>query len=89
MLSFLTIGTAVVKFFQMQTKQNMEIENMKQQQDEQKRKASKQTEFQIETEKNIIKLEDKIDHLDKKVDLVLQMMKELKDHGCGRCMDKG
>ncbi len=88
MISFITIGGAIVKFFQMQTKQNMRLEQMEKDNEEIHRKSSKQTEFQIKTEKDIIKLEGKVDTIDKKMDLVLDMMKELKDKGCGRCSDK-
>lgn len=88
MISFITIGGAIVKFFQMQTKQNMRLEQMEKDQHEVQRKASKQTEFQIDTEKNIIKLDGKIDHLDDKIDTILDMMKDLKEQGCGRCLDR-
>ena len=88
MLSFITIGGAIVKFFQMQTKQNMRLEQMEKDQQETHRKPSKQTEFQIKTEKDIVELSGKIDHIDSKVDMVLDMMKDLKDQGCGRCLDR-
>jgi uncharacterized protein HemX len=88
MLSFFTIGAAIVKFFQMQTKQNMEIQQMKEQQDEQKHKMSEQSKYQIQTEKNIIEINGNIKNLDKNMTMVIEMVKELKDQGCGRCSDK-
>lgn len=88
MLSFITIGGAIVKFFQMQTKQNMRLEQMEKDQQETHRKASKQTEFQIQTEKDIITLDSKIDKVDDKVTMILDLMKDLKEQGCGRCLDK-
>lgn len=88
MASFLTIGAAIVKFFQMQTKQNMEIKQMQEQQNEQKRKMSEQSKYQIQTEKNIVEINGSINGLSEKMNMVIVMMTELKDKGCGRCSDK-
>ena len=87
-ISMFTIGGAIVKFFEMQTKQNMRLDQMDKDQKESQRKASKQTEFQIQTEKKIIEIDGKIDNLDNNMKLVLSLMQELKDKGCGRCSDK-
>ena len=88
LLSFLTIGAAIVKFFQMQTKQNMEIITMEKGLEEQKAKMSEQSKYQIQTEKNIIEINGNLTNLDDKMDMVLDIMKELKAQGCGRCLDK-
>lgn len=88
LVSFITIGASIVKFFQMQTKQNMEIDQMKREQEEQKRKTSEQSKYQIQTEKNIIEINGNISNLDDKMDMILTMMTELKDKGCGKCLDK-
>ena len=88
LLSLLTIGAAIVKFFQMQTKQNMEIITMEKGLEEQKAKMSEQSKYQIQTEKNIIEINGNLTNLDDKMDMVLDIMKELKAQGCGRCLDK-
>ena len=88
LVSFITVGAAIVKFFQMQTKQNMEIDQMKREQEDQKRKMSEQSKYQIQTEKNIIAINGNLTNLDDKMNIVLVMMKELKDSGCGKCLDK-
>jgi len=88
LLSLLTIGAAIVKFFQMQTKQNMEIITMEKGLEEQKAKMSEQSKYQIQTEKNIIEINGNLTNLDDKMDMVIDMMKELKAQGCGRCLDK-
>jgi hypothetical protein len=85
MLSMFAIGGAIVKFFQMQTGQNMKIEELKKQVieikleivkeldalrlhhekelDAVKRKQSVSTGNQIETEKNIVQINTKLDHI--------------------------
>lgn len=59
----IVIGGSIIGFFQMQTRQNMEIESMKCQIKEIKDKQSKQSEYQIATEKNIIEINGKLDHI--------------------------
>lgn len=75
---FFTSGGAAIAFFQMQTKQNMKIAQTEKDLKEVKRKNSEQSKYQIKTEKDIIKMNEKLDH-------ILEMMRELKDKGCGNC----
>jgi len=74
----LTIGGAVVTFFNMQVRQNMKIEQLEKDINMLKEKASSQSRYQISTEKDIVKMNEKLDNL-------IDMMKELKDRGCGNC----
>jgi len=74
----LTIGGAVVTFFNMQVRQNMKIEQLEKDINMLKEKASSQSKYQISTEKDIVKMNEKLDNL-------IDMMKELKDRGCGNC----
>ncbi|MDC7125768.1 MAG: hypothetical protein PQJ46_09380 [Spirochaetales bacterium] len=72
----LVIGGAVVTFFQMQTRQNMKIEALEKEVTEirgkeipeLKRKLSEQSHYQIETEKAIIEINGKLDHISEAIE---------------------
>jgi peptidoglycan hydrolase CwlO-like protein len=85
--SFTIIG-GIVGFFVMQNNQNRDIKDVSKKQEELDKKQSSQSKYQIETEKNIIEINGKMKNMDDKMDMVLTMMKELKDRGCGRCSDR-
>lgn len=100
LLALISIGGGIVAFFQMQTRQNMrqeqqekdlkeakekfekDINGIRDSFDKQiveiKHKQSESTNHQIKTEKNIVEISTKLDS-------VIEMMKELKDKGCGAC----
>jgi len=80
-LAIITIGGGIVGFFVMQTRQNMKIEQLEKDLKDVQEKQSKGTGHQIETEKAIVSINEKLDHL-------LKDMGELKAKGCGRCSDK-
>lgn len=64
----ISIGGAIIAFFQMQTRQNMKIKEMEKDIDEIKRKQSTSTGHQIETEKAIVEINTKLDHIVKSID---------------------
>jgi hypothetical protein len=68
-------GGAVVKFFQMQTAQNMKISDLENKVKEVKEKQTLQTGYQIETEKNVIRI-------DTKLDSILSALEDLKKQRC-------
>lgn len=68
---FLTVGGAVVAFFQMQTRQNMKIESLEKEFEELKKKLSDQSKYQIQTEKAIVEINTKLDS-------IMEAIKELK-----------
>lgn len=70
-MGIITIGGGVVGFFVMQTRQNMRIEQLEKDIKGLGEKQSKATGHQIETEKAIISINEKLDHL-------LKDMEELK-----------
>ena len=74
----LGIAASVVTFFQMQTRQNMKIEQLEKDINALGKKLSDQTDYQIKTEKEIVKINTKLDNL-------IDLIKELKDKGCGKC----
>lgn len=76
-IGLLTIGGAVVAFFQMQTKQNMKIEQLETDVKEMKKRQSDQAHYQIDTEKAIIRIEEKLEAL-------FGLVSEIKEKGCGR-----
>lgn len=81
----LAIGGAIVTFFQMQTRQNMKIDQLQKDLDhtrdelqeainELRRKQALSTSHQIETEKTIVEINTKLDH-------ILQAIADLKKNG--------
>ena len=81
----LAIGGAIVTFFQMQTRQNMKIDQLDKDLDhtrdelqeainELRRKQSINTTNQIKTEKDLIRIEEKLDN-------ILEAVKDLKKNG--------
>ena len=67
-VGIITIGGAIIAFFQMQTRQNMKIEEMGKDIAELRKKQSDSTGHQIQTEKNIIEINTKLDHIIKAID---------------------
>ena len=67
-IAVLTIGGAVVGFFTMQTRQNMKINQLEKDIEELKRKQSKSTEHQIETEGLVREINVKLEHIAKSID---------------------
>ena len=76
-IGLITIGTAVVTFFNMQTRQNMKIDQLQKEVKDLKIKLSGVTSYQIKTEKDIVEISTKLDSL-------MDIMKEIKEKGCGR-----
>lgn len=64
----ITIGGAVVAFFQMQTRQNMKIEELQKEVVKLEKKISDQSHYQIETEKAVVEINTKLDHIVKAID---------------------
>ncbi len=64
----MTMGGGIIAFFQMQTRQNMKIEALQKEVAELKRKQSASTCHQIETEKAIVEINTKLDHIVKAID---------------------
>lgn len=84
-VGLLSIGGAIVTFFQMQTRQNMKIAQLQKDLDQTKgelqeaindlrRKQSLNTGNQIKTEKDIIAINEKLDH-------ILEAIHDLKRNG--------
>ena len=67
-VGIISIGGAIIAFFQMQTRQNMKIEEMGKDIAELRKKQSDSTSHQIQTEKNIIEINTKLDHIIKAID---------------------
>ena len=67
-VAVLSVGGAIITFFQMQTRQNMKINQLEKDIEELKRKQSKSTEHQIETEKVIVEINTKLEHIAKSID---------------------
>lgn len=80
-IGLVTIGSGIVGFFVMQTRQNMRIDQLEKDLNNLGEKQSKSEGHQIDTEKAIISINEKLDHL-------LKDMEELKKQGCGKCLDK-
>lgn len=100
---FGTVFAAIVGFLLMQQRQNLAIQRAKEDREafeeanakaiaeikeqhreeikELQRKLSKQTSYNLETK-------DQVTTLVAKMDSVIEMMKELKDRGCGNCIDQ-
>ena len=57
------IGGGIISFFVMQKGQNMKIEQLQKEVDELKRKQSKSTEHQIETEGLVREINVKLEHI--------------------------
>lgn len=62
-IGVLTVGGAVVAFFQMQTKQNMRIKNLELRASSAEKKISDQAYYQIQTEKMVEVINTKLDHI--------------------------
>ena len=80
-LALITIGGGIVGFFVMQTRQNTKIQQLEKEITDVKKTQNSHNGHQIETEKAIISINEKLDHL-------LKDMDELKAKGCGRCSGK-
>lgn len=64
----ISIGGAIIAFFQMQTRQNMKLKELQKDMEELKKKQSLSTGHQIETEKAIVEINTKLDHIVKSID---------------------
>ncbi len=67
-VGIISIGGAIIAFFQMQTRQNMKIEELQKHMEELKKKQSISIGHQIETEKAIVEINTKLDHIVKSID---------------------
>ena len=65
----------IIAFFVMQNTQNMKIKGLEDRMDSAERKQTTQTGYQIETEKNVLAINGKLDH-------ILEAIAEIK---AGRC----
>ena len=74
-VGIITIGGAVIAFFTMQTRQNMKIGQLEKDIASVKDKQTKATTYQIQTEKNIVEINTKLDN-------IIQSIEELKNGGC-------
>ena len=74
-IGIVTIGGAVVTFFTMQTRQNMKIDQLEKDILDIKGRQTRATTYQIETEKNIVEINTKLDN-------IIQTLDELKKNGC-------
>lgn len=73
-LAILSIGGAIVTFFQMQTRQNMKIAQLQKDIEELKRKQSIATSNQIKTEKDLVAINVKLEQ-------ILEAINDLKSNG--------
>ncbi len=64
----IALGGGIVGFFTMQTRQNMKIEQLQKEVDDLKRKQSLSTTNQIKTEKDLIAINVKLDHIIEAID---------------------
>ena len=71
----IVIGTAIITFFNLQVKQNMKIEQLEKELAKVEEKQSKAAHYQIETEKNIVEINGKLDH-------IMATLEEIKKRGC-------
>ena len=67
-VAILSVGGAIVTFFQMQTRQNMKIDQLQKDINDLKKKQSLNTGHQIETEKFIAEINVKLEHIAKSID---------------------
>ena len=74
-VGIITIGGAVIAFFTMQTRQNMKIEQAAKDISDMKDKQSKAAHYQIETEKNIVEINTKLDN-------IIVSLDDLKNRDC-------
>ena len=72
-MGIIIIGGAVISFFVMQKGQNMKIEQLKVEVEELKRKQSLSTTNQIRTEKDLVAINVKLDH-------ILEAIEDLKNN---------
>lgn len=68
------VSSGIVTFFTMQTRQNMRIKQLEDEVKELKRKLSLNTSNQIKTEKDLISINAKLDH-------ILEAIEDLKKNG--------
>lgn len=62
-VAILTVGGAVVTFFTMQTRQNMKIDQLQKDLTKLEKKQTESTGHQIQTEKDLIAINAKLDHI--------------------------
>ena len=67
-VAILSVGGAIVTFFQMQTRQNMKIDQLQKDINDLKKEQSTNTAHQIETEKFIAEINVKLEHIAKAID---------------------
>lgn len=67
-IAIVSIGGAIVTFFQMQTRQNMKIEQLQKDIVDLKRKQTESTAHQIETEGLVREINVKLEHISKAID---------------------
>ena len=72
LVGIVTIGGAIIAFFTMQTRQNMKIADLEKRLDKAEERLSQQSHYQIQTEKDIIRINEKLD-------TILEAITELKD----------
>jgi septal ring factor EnvC (AmiA/AmiB activator) len=72
LVGLVIIGGAIITFFQMQTRQNMKIDTLEKEVMELERKQAEQSHYQIQTEKDIVRINEKLD-------TILEAICELKD----------
>ena len=73
LIGAVSIIGGIVTFFTMQTRQNMKIEQLQKEVDDLKRKQSISTSNQIKTEKDLIAINGKLDH-------ILEAIEDLKNN---------
>ena len=73
-VAILSVGGAIVTFFQMQTRQNMKINQLEKDIEELKRKQSLATSNQIKTEKDLVAINVKLEQ-------ILEAIQDLKSNG--------
>lgn len=67
-IAVITIVGSIVTFFVMQKEQNMKIKALETALEKLEKKQSKSTEHQIETEKLVVEINTKLDHITKAID---------------------
>lgn len=75
-LGLVSVGGAIVSFFTMQTRQNMKIEHLEKELEKIKDKQSLSTGHQIETEKTLCIIGEKLDRIIKDIDEIKERRSE-------------
>lgn len=75
-VGLVTIGGAIVSFFTMQTRQNMKIEHLEMELEKLKDRQSLSTGHQIETEKTLCIIGEKLDRIIKDIDEIKERRAE-------------